>query len=215
MPFDGGPPARDRRAVTTAPLKRKAPTVPPEPPQLTLWRKILLYRRSLVREIRLWDRPDHPAARDVRKIARIYGGHGLTDRRLAEIDTEAAARAAHFRQRLKALDDAIAKGSRDDADERGLSMRQMQDLLDVEQQLAIKKARAAVCRWLKAPADRLERHAAEWAIRRVAGIADNVNVDLEGLVDAEKKQRKRSGSSAQPERRALLIVAIATAAKKT
>lgn len=119
-----------------------------EPPILALWRRIAEIRSELVSQIRAWERPDPPAMRDVVKISKLHGRHGMTERRLREIDEAALARAATLRKQLIQLDKALKLGTPDDGNDRGLSFNQLRELAGEKKDT--KDARAAARKALKA-----------------------------------------------------------------
>lgn len=125
-----------------------SPPIQDEPPVLALWRRIAENRAELVSQIRAWERKDHPAMRDVVKISKLYGRHGMTERRLQEIDESARARAAELRKQLGKLDRTLNVGTPEDSNDRGLSFNQLRELAGEKKDTM--DARAAARKALKA-----------------------------------------------------------------
>lgn len=119
---------------TTSPL-------PPAPEHLQLWLAVGARRAGLVATIEKCE----TTAADPQQ-----GAHW---RRLE------ARTAATLRDRLAELDRVVSFGARDNASERGLTIRQLRDLLDEESRAAQEDARVAVLAWLKNRDDLT----AEWA----------------------------------------------------
>lgn len=178
----------------------------PEPEQLSLWRRIIARRDALVAEIERWSGTDHPVARDLARIVAIHGAHGLTPRRLVEIEGEVAQRLSALRGELDQMDRIIEDGSRRDPKDVGLSMLQLRLVADAERARALESARAAVERWCADRQDTWRRVWAEACLRRIA--APGTDVDLVKLDVKDRTPRQRNVRvSRQPQRVAQRIVA--------
>jgi hypothetical protein len=185
------------------PRKRASKPIPELPEYAKLWREVLERRDALVKQIRTWERSDHPLAVELAKVVKLYGGHGLTDRALAEREQNAAANAEQFRMKLRKLDAALARGGRNGGDERALSVKQLRALIDADRSERAPEAVKAVAAWLRTPDDPVLKRRALWLLQAVAPASGDT--DPERL--AQEERSNRAGRSGDLDRLAKRIVA--------
>jgi hypothetical protein len=183
----GGPVCQSMANVR---LRKHESKIPDLPEYARLWQQVLERRAELVREIKLWDRPDHPAARGLVKIAKLGGGnHGYSARHVREIDEGARQRVVHRRKQLSALDSAIRKGARDSKDERGPTAKQLRDLLRRDGWLNRATAIAALAEWIRGGEPIGSRWLVEDVVRRHTEYVGAL--DLNQLVKSDRSARAR------------------------
>lgn len=158
-----------------------------EPEVLTLFRALGERRAYLVEQIERWSSAEHPLREQVRRIAEKSddGQHGYSERRLREMDADAAEAAAGWRQQLASLDKALAIGAREDPHERGLSLTQLRNLVNAERVHAEAAALKALVAWRKEPFNEELRRRAELRLQHLSGRW----VDLVALDKADRDAR--------------------------
>jgi hypothetical protein len=83
--------------------------LPEEPELVQLWRVLVTLRDDLVVAIERWESPNHPIAEYQAKVVAVRGAHGLTDRRLRELDEQRCEEAEKLGTRLAMIDREVAK----------------------------------------------------------------------------------------------------------
>jgi len=176
-------PVEVTRNRTTA---QPASAQPDEPEQLTLWRQVIDRRDRLLRDIEAWDVPEHPARKDLTRIAEVHGSHGCSALRLDLIDTEAKRHAERCRAQLVELDIAVRAGTRNDASgEKGATLRQLQALAHPDDERRRKRAREHLVTWWDDRDDRNKARAAALAIYRYQHATEATPIDFAGMLQPE------------------------------
>jgi hypothetical protein len=178
------------------------------PEWIEVVRQILEHRGRLMDEIAEWDRPDHPIARYYARVVEVYGGHGLSDLRLASIEQQAKDELRHLRDRLKKLDQAIRIGTREEANDRGLTLNQLRELLEADRSAAETAAEAATLEYLQDRTDYTKRRVQDLLCRYSSTFVKPFPVRIDQLEATARRARAgKSGTLAKLARRMVAIVA--------
>lgn len=156
--------------------------IPEEPELLTLWRRVAQMRDWLVNDIDEWAAPVHPIAQSIAKIVEVHRAHGMTDRRLAELEAEATATRMEvpgWRVHLADIDAKISAGVRV-----GLTLNDLRDLLGSPKALEA-AARAALIAWLDGDTTETKTCALK-AIKK----AFRIEADLDALNAQDLEERR-------------------------
>lgn len=113
---------------------------PDDPPHLRLWRLIIERRDALAHDLREWKRFEHRQKKSACRAAPEDHAY-----------VESCVQAAH--DRLQAFDRRLKQGERESANDRGLSLRQLRELVEEAEVGSRNNAKDAVVKWLRSRKD--------------------------------------------------------------